>query len=54
MTKPSFLSAPITRLIIVWVVIGLLTISIMKAGALAAQSERVSVFEPIPALSWKK
>jgi hypothetical protein len=53
MTKSSFISPSVTRLIVAWVVIALLTISIMKASAGAVHNDRVPVFQPIPALSLK-
>lgn len=52
MTKTTVISKATTRLIVAWVVIGLLTISIMKASAVADQMDRTPVFRPIPALNW--
>jgi hypothetical protein len=53
MTKSSFISPSVTRLILAWVVIALLTISIMKASASAAHNGHLPVMQPIPALSLK-
>jgi hypothetical protein len=52
MTKTTFISPSVTRLIVAWVVIALLTISIMKASAVGGQHNRLPIFSPIPALSW--
>jgi hypothetical protein len=52
MTKNTVISKTATRMIVTWVVIALLTISIMKASAIAAQNDRAPVFLPIPALNW--
>jgi len=53
MTKSSFIPSSVTRLVVAWVVIALLTISIMKASAATAQNGHVSVMQPIPALNMK-
>lgn len=53
MTKSTFIPASVTRLILAWVVIALLTISIMKASAVAVYNDRLPVSQPIPALNWK-
>jgi hypothetical protein len=52
MTKNTVISKSTTRMIVTWVVIALLTISIMKASAIASQNDRSPVFRPLPALNW--
>ncbi|MFN8372669.1 MAG: hypothetical protein U0694_07305 [Anaerolineae bacterium] len=52
MTKNTVISKSTTRMIVAWVVIALLTISIMKASAIASSLDRTPVFRPIPALNW--
>jgi hypothetical protein len=52
MTKTSFISTNASRLIVAWVVIALLTISIMKASAVSTQHDSTPLFRPIPALNW--
>ena len=51
MTKNTVISKSTTRMIVTWVVIALLTISIMKASAVS-KVERTPAFSPIPALNW--
>lgn len=50
MTKNTVISKSTTRMIVTWVVIALLTISIMKASAVS-KVERAPVFSPVPALN---
>jgi hypothetical protein len=52
MTKGTVISKSTKRLIITWVVIGILTIGIMKASAITKQAEASPIFRPLPALNW--
>lgn len=52
MTKNTLITKSTSRMIVAWVVIALLTISIMKASAIASKNDRAPVFHPIPALNW--
>jgi hypothetical protein len=54
MTKSAYIPASVTRLIIAWFVIALLTISIMKASAGSGRNDRLPNFQSIPSLNWNK